>query len=142
LQKRNNSRSTRKDTIMKSTQKLAVGFVAAAVLALAAGTAYAHPGMGGGMGHGMGWGGMGRMEPGYGPMGHGPMGYGAGAAQQLLTPEERTAFVEKMRNATSFEERQKLAAANRAEIQKRAKEKGITPPEGCGPAGFGPAPKS
>jgi hypothetical protein len=126
---------------MKRTQKFAVGFAAAAVLAVAAGTAYAHPGMGGGMGYGMGWGGMGRMGQGYGPMGYGPMGYGAGAGQELMTLEERTAFVEKMRNATTFEERQKLAAENRSEVQKRAKEKGITLPEGCGPAGFGPAPK-
>ena len=46
-----------------------------------------------------------------------------------MTPEERTAFGEKMRNAKTSEERQKLAEANRDEMQKRAKEKGITLPE-------------
>jgi hypothetical protein len=67
-------------------------------------------------------------------MGHGPM-----RQQQLLTPEERSAFQEKMRNAKTPEERQTIAEANRAEIEKRAKDKGITLPEAHGPrAGFGP----
>jgi hypothetical protein len=72
-----------------------------------------------------------------GGMGPGAMaGYGAGYGAQLMTPEERTAFREKMRNATP-EERQKLAEANHAEMQKRAQEKGITLPERHGP-GAGP----
>ena len=66
-------------------------------------------------------------------MGGGAAGHGAG--QQLMTPEERTALMEKMRNAKTPEERQKIAAANRAEMQKRAKEKGITLPEHRGPHG-------
>jgi hypothetical protein len=66
-------------------------------------------------------------------------GPGAAAAQQLLTPEERAAFIEKMHNAKTPEERQKIAEANRAEIEKRAKDKGITVPQPPGPrAGFGP----
>lgn len=74
-----------------------------------------------------------------GGMGHGPMGAGPAAAQQLMTPEEQAAFREKMQNAKTAEERQKLAEANRTEMQKRAKEKGITLPEPHGPrAGFGP----
>ena len=40
-----------------------------------------------------------------------------------------------MRSAKTAEERQKLAEANRAEIEKRAKEKGITLPEAHGPGG-------
>jgi Spy/CpxP family protein refolding chaperone len=44
-----------------------------------------------------------------------------------MTPEERTALQEKMRNAKTPEERQKLAQATRDEMQKRAKEKGVTP---------------
>jgi hypothetical protein len=64
---------------------------------------------------------------------------GPTAAQQLMTPEERSALLEKMRNAKTPEERQKLAEANRAEMEKRAKEKGITLPEPHGPrGGFGP----
>jgi hypothetical protein len=120
---------------MKFSRKIAIG--AAAALGLAAGVVIAHPGqMGGGMGHGQMGGGMGMHAR--GGMGHGAMGAGPAAAQQLMTPEERAAFREKMQNAKSAEERRKLAEANRAEMEKRAKEKGITLPEPHGPrAGFG-----
>lgn len=125
---------------MKRTHKFAMGIVAASGIALTAATAYAHPEMGGGMGPG-GMGGMGGMGHGMGgAMGHGPMG-GAMAAQQLMTPEEHTALMEKMRNAKTPEERQKLAEETHAEMQKRAKEKGITLPEHRGPMGFAPAAK-
>jgi len=70
-------------------------------------------------------------------MGHGAMGHGAagmGAGHSLMTPEERTALQEKMRNAKTPEERQKLAQATRDEMQKRAKEKGTTLPQHGGPA--------
>jgi hypothetical protein len=116
---------------MKKSRRIAQG-VAATALVLGFGfvaAAYAHPGAPSGMEgmHGMG---PGMMHGGSG----GPM-----AAQQLMTPEERQAFIEKMRNAKTAEERQKLAQANHAEIEKRAKEKGITLPEAHGPhAGFGP----
>jgi hypothetical protein len=79
-----------------------------------------------------------------GGTGHGPMGVGAaghGAGQQLMTPEERTALREKMRNAATPEERQNIAAANHAEMQKRATEKGITLPEHRGPH-FGGTPQA
>jgi len=116
---------------MKKSRRIAQGAVAAALVSgfgLVA-AAYAHPGAPSGMEetHAMG---PGMMHGGSG----GPM-----AAQQLMTPEERQAFIEKMRNAKTPEERQKLAQANHAEIEKRAKEKGITLPEAHGPhAGFGP----
>jgi Spy/CpxP family protein refolding chaperone len=103
---------------MKRSHKIALSI--AASLGLGAAAVSAHPGqmMGGPMGmHGMGG------------MGHGPMGAGPAAAQQLMTPEEQTALREKMQNAKTPEERQKLAQANRAEMEKRAKEKGITLPE-------------
>lgn len=108
---------------MKLSHKIGIG--AAVALGLAAGVVIAQPGqMGGAMGM-------------HGPMAgmqHGPMG-----GQQLMTPEEHSAFQEKMRNARTPEERQKLAQANRAEMEKRAKEKGITLPQPHGPqAGFGP----
>ena len=114
---------------MKRSHKIALGI--AASLGIGAATlSFAHPGQmtGGPMGmHGMGG------------MGHGPMGASPAAAQQLMTPEEQTAFREKMQNAKTPEERQKLAEANRAEMEKRAKEKGITLPQPHGPrAGFGP----
>lgn len=135
---------------MKFSRKIAVS--AAVALGLAAGVVIAHPGqMGGGMGKhaqgGMQHGQMGGMQHGpmagmqhgqMGGMGHGAMGAGPAAAQQLMTPEERAAFREKMQNAKSAEERRTLAEANRAEMEKRAKEKGITLPEPHGPrAGFG-----
>jgi hypothetical protein len=52
-----------------------------------------------------------------------------------MTPEERTALREKMRNAATPEERQKIAEATRAEMQKRAQERGVTLPEHRGPHG-------
>jgi hypothetical protein len=88
--------------------------------------------MGGGMGmHGQ----MAGMQHGQmAGMGQGRMG-----GQPLMTPEERSAFQEKMRDAKTPEERQKLMEANRTEMQKRAKEKGVTLPQPHGPrAGFGP----
>ena len=125
---------------MKPTYKFAAGVIASLGLGIAVATAYANPGqMGSGMEHGKGGmqhGAKGGMQHGaQGGMQHGGMGGGAGhgAGQQLMTPEERTALQEKMRNAKTPEERQQIAAANRAEMQKRATEKGITLPEGRGP---------
>ncbi len=125
-------------------------------------TAWAHPGqVGGGMGPGAQAGQQHGMQGGMG-MGQGRMQHGAGnqanrgqgcdgtnaqsprgpqTGQSLMTPEERTAIREKMRGAKSPEERQQIAAANHAEMQKRATEKGITLPEHRGPhgrAGTGP----
>jgi hypothetical protein len=54
---------------------------------------------------------------------------GTAAAQQLITPEERTATMEKLRAAKTPEEREQIATAMRTEVQKRAAEKGITLPE-------------
>lgn len=113
---------------MKFSRKIAIG--AAAALGLAASVVIAHPGqMGGGMGmHGQ-MGGMG-MHGQMGGMGHGPMGgmgQGPMGGQQLMTPEERSAFQEKMRNAETPEERQKLAESQRAEMHKRATERGVAP---------------
>jgi hypothetical protein len=115
---------------MKFSRKIAIG--AAAALGLAAGVVIAHPGQ---MGGGMGMHAQGGMQHGQmGGMGQGRMG-----GQTLMTPEERSAFQEKMRDAKTPEERQKLMEANRTEMQKRAKEKGVTLPQPHGPrAGFGP----
>ena len=124
---------------MKQSHKFAAGIVASLGLGLAV-AAYAQPGqMGGGMGPHMQGGMQHGMKGGMGPgaMNGGPAG--PAAAQQLMTPEERTALIEKMRNAKTPEERQQIAAANHAEMQKRATEKGITLPEGRGPR-FGTTP--
>jgi len=131
---------------MKRTTKAVVGIAAVLSLGIAAG-AYAHTGMGQGMGHGMSQGqGMGHgMGQGQG-MGHG-MGQGHGrkggmgsgammrggstgpmAGNQLMTAEERTAQREKMQAATTPEERRAIAEGHRAEMEKRAKDKGVTLP--------------
>jgi len=134
---------------MKQSHRFAVGVVASLGLGIAV-AAYAQPGqMGGGMGPhmqgGVQHGAMAGMQHGAkGGTGHGPMGAGAaghGAGQQLMTPEERTALIEKMRNAKTSEERQQIATANHAEMQKRAQAKGITLPEHRGPH-FGGTPQA
>ncbi len=134
---------------MKVTRKIVMSLIGAAGVALA-GTALAHPGGYGGMGRGMGPGMMGGMgacaaagaEPsaacpmmGAGAMqgGGGCALGGPGAAQGLMTDEERQAFAEKMRSAKTHEERHKLALENRTEMQKRATERGIELPPMSGP---------
>lgn len=62
---------------------------------------------------------------------HSGRGYGpaAAGAPQLFTPEERTQFRERMRNATSAEERAQLRQEMHGLAEQRAKEKGITLPQ-------------
>lgn len=112
--------------------------VAAVAAVGVAGLVVAHPGAG----FGPQGGGPGEFGPG-GMAGKAPMMRGgfAGpmAGQQFMTPEEKQAFAEKMRSAKTPEERHKLAEANHAEMEKRAKERGITLPQPHGPrAGVGP----
>lgn len=108
-------------------RRLAIGIAALAIVS--AGTAvWAHQG---GMGRMEGMQDMhGKMEGMHGKMG-GRHGGGADheAIHQLVTPQEREAMREKMKAAKTPEERQALRAGMRAEIEKRAKEKGITLPE-------------
>jgi hypothetical protein len=56
---------------------------------------------------------------------------------ELMTPEERQAYADRMRAAKTPEERTKLRDEHRAEMQKRAKEKGVTLSEPRGPRGPG-----
>jgi len=117
---------------MKRSHKTAAGIVAALSLGVAA-AAFAQPGP---MGDGNGPHGKPGMQHGMmGGMQHGAMGQGAGmgAGHSLMTPEERAALQAKMNDARTPEERQKLAQATRDEMQKRAKEKGITLPQHAGP---------
>ena len=88
----------------------AAGFFAALTLGVAV-AALAHPGQAQ-MGGGMDMHGKAGMHQGM-----------RGAGQQLMTPEERSALMEKMRDAQTPEERRKLAEANRAQMHKRAQEK-------------------
>ena len=62
--------------------------------------------------------------------------------QQLMTPEERTAMRDKMRNAKSTEERQQIAQASHSEMQKRETEKGVTLPEHRNHQGRGTGPNA
>jgi len=118
---------------MKRSSKIAVSVVAALGLGLAVAAVSAEPGHMGNVSGEKG------MQHRMGGMGHGPAGQGAGHAP--MTPEEHTALREKMRNATTPEERHKLAEATHTEMQKRAKEKGITLPEGHGHR-FGAVPQA
>jgi hypothetical protein len=151
---------------MKTKSKIAVIIGMAFGLAIAGGSVLAHWGsqgamqgtghamMGTGMGahasgaqmgcHGMGRGAM------HGAMMHGAMMHGADAKpsegsaagmQSLFTAQERAAMHEQMHTAQTQEERQAIAAAHRAEMHKRATERGITLPERHGPRmgrGMGP----
>lgn len=105
---------------------------------------FAHPG---GMGDGMGGeNGKGKhagpqsdlqqhgMRDGHGPgmMRHGGR-QGPQAANPMMTPEERAATMEKMRSATTPEERQQIATATRDEMRKRAAAQGTALPEHRGP---------
>lgn len=47
----------------------------------------------------------------------------------LMTPEERTAYRNKMRAAKTPQEKAKIRAEHHKEMQKRAKERGVTLPE-------------
>lgn len=70
-----------------------------------------------------------------GPRGQ-PRMYGA----DLMTPQERDAYVEQLRAAKTPEERLKLRDDHRADMQKRAQERGVTLPAPRGPgAAAGPA---
>ena len=111
---------------MKTVNKITIGIVAILGLGATAATVYAQPGPMGMMGYGMmGGGGPGMMG--------GRVLASNQAFQQLMSPEERTALMEKMSKATTIEERQKMATANFAEMEKRAKEKGIALPAQRGP---------
>ncbi len=121
---------------MKHNRKWIIGIGTVLSLGIAALAASAHPGQ---MGAGMGPGAQGGPHQfAKGGMGHGAMRHGSTgpqAAQQLMTPEERTALQEKMRAAKTPEERQQIATATRTEMEKRAKDKGITLSEHRGPHG-------
>lgn len=57
--------------------------------------------------------------------------------QELMSPQERQAHIDKMRAAATREERIKLRDEHRAEMRKRAQEQGVSLPEPRGPRGPG-----
>ena len=48
---------------------------------------------------------------------------------QLMTPEERTAYRDKMRSAKTAKEREEIREEHHKEMQARAKERGVTLPD-------------
>jgi hypothetical protein len=110
---------------MKTVNKIAISV--AAVMGLGLAVAYAQPGpMGNGMGPGMMRGQMMQgqmMEP----------NANMKIMRELMTPAERLAMMDKMIDAKNVEERQAIMTATHTEMEKRAKEKGITLPLGHGP---------
>ena len=55
------------------------------------------------------------------------------AMRELMTPAERLSMMDKMMDAKTPQERQAIMTSTHAEMEKRAKEKGITLPVGHGP---------
>ena len=122
---------------MKNLNKIAIGL--SATLGIFAAVAAVHAQQApAGMVHAMRSGTMGNMVSGMqGGMGNGMMSgpmmasnmpANHAAVQQLMTQDERNVMMEKMQQAKTPEKRQKLALANHAEMERRAKEKGIELP--------------
>jgi hypothetical protein len=119
--------SINKELKMKTVKKIAIGVTTVLGLGVAVATVYAQQGpLGNGMGQGMMRGGMmhGHMTEQNSDM---------KVMRELMTTAERLAMMDKMMDAKTLEERQAVMTANHAEMEKRAKEKGITLPAGHGP---------
>jgi len=108
---------------MKTVNKIAISV--ATVMGLGLAVAYAQPGSMGNMGNG--------MSPGM-MRGH-MMEQNANMKimHELMTPAERLAMMDKMMDAKTVEERQEIMTTTHREMEKRAKEKGITLPAGHSP---------
>lgn len=108
---------------MKTVNKIVISI--ATVMGLGLTVAYAQPGSMGNMGNG--------MSPGM-MRGH-MMEHNANMKimRELMTPAERLAMMDKMMDAKTVEERQAIMMTTHTEMEKRAKDKGITLPPGHGP---------
>ena len=115
---------------MKTVNKIVMSIVSVLVFGLTIASVNAQQGPMGGMGNGMG---PGMMRGGMiqGQM----MGKNSNMKimRELMTPSERLAMMDKMIDAKTIEERQSIMTATHTEMEKRAKEKGITLPAGHGP---------
>ena len=110
---------------MKTVNKIGISIVTVMGIGLA--VAYAQPSpMGNSMGPGMMRGGMmqGQMME---------QNANMKIMRDLMIPAERLAMMDKMIDAKTVEERQAIMTAYHAEMEKRAKEKGITLPPGHSP---------
>ena len=112
---------------MKTVKKITLAIATTLGLGLAVTTVLAQQGpMGSGMGQGM-------MRKG---MMHAHLmesNSDMKVMRELMTPAERLAMMDKMMDAKTSEERQAIATEHHAEMEKRAKEKGITLPAGHNP---------
>jgi len=111
---------------MKSVKKIVLSVITLFGAGLAISAVHAQQGpMGGGMGPGMMHGQMMQAES-MGKQSH------MKVMRELMTPAERLSMMDKMMDAKTPEERRSIMNANRTEMEKRAKEKGITLPSGHG----------
>ena len=112
---------------MKNVSKIVIGVVATLGLGMGIASVHAQQGpMGNGVAPGM-------MR---GQMMQGQMvGQNSNMKimRELMTPAERLAMMDKMIDAQTAEDRQAIMTATHTEMEKRAKEKGITLPAGHGP---------
>lgn len=111
---------------MKTVNKVVISIVATLGFGIAIPTVNAQPGpMGNGPGPGMMRGGVTQGQT---------LEQNANwkIMRELMTPAERLDMMDKLIDAKSFEERQSIMRANHLELEKRAKEKGITLPRGYG----------
>ena len=116
-----------KELKMNTVKKIAISVTTVIGLGLAVATVYAQQGpFGNGTGQGMMRGGMmqGQMTG---------QNFDMKVMRDLMTPAERLAMMDKMMDAKTPEERQAIMTANHTEMEKRAKEKGVTLPAGHGP---------
>lgn len=122
-----------KELKMKTVNKIAMSIAAVLSLGIGITAVQAQQGSMGDMGH---------MGSGMGPgMMRGPMMQNQMMGQnsdmkvmrELITPEERLSMMDKMMDAKTSQERQAIMISIHAEMEKRAKEKGITLPTGHAP---------
>ena len=122
-----------KELKMKTVNKIAMSIAAVLSLGMGITAVQAQQGSKGDMGH---------MGSGMGPgMMRGPMMQNQMMGQnsdmkvmrELITPEERLSMMDKMMDAKTPQERQAIMISIHAEMEKRAKEKGITLPTGHAP---------
>ena len=122
-----------KELKMKTVNKIAMSIAAVLSLGIGITAVQAQQGSMADMGH---------MGSGMGPgMMRGPMMQNQMMGQnsdmklmrELITPEERLSMMDKMMDAKTPQERQAIMISIHAEIEKRAKEKGITLPTGHAP---------
>jgi plastocyanin domain-containing protein len=115
-----------KELKMNAVKKIAISVAATLSLGLVVVSVYAQQGpFGNSMGQGMMRGGMMHQQM---------TGQNSDMKiiRDLMTPAERLALMDKMIDAKTPEERQAIITANHTEMEKRAKDKGITLPAGHG----------